>query len=1205
MRQSKGSFARAAGPTHLHQPQPARGKRRRPPISAMRTAGHCLCEALEQRQLLSGYDTGINQTINSVSHQTQPFKGGFYVGAGAVLDISVSVIPLNQFDATHPLSGSVSFEWSTGANSVSTLLNPGPQIAEVNLTPAIAKGTGEVTVPISYADAVAAGPPQNNTQQSYVLLASYGGDSHYNASVGVMAQFIFTSTSSTSKLAFVHGPGNVAVGTTIAPPVTVAIEDSSGNVDTSASDIVTLALANGSGGGKLDGTLSEPAINGIATFSDLQISQSGSYQLKATDSGDDTPATSDKFTIGGDQISVAITAKPSGKPGKVVSGDTIRYNLAITAKKPLQSDVITDVLPAGFTPTHISNNGVFSGNTITWNTTAKQLGFQVIVPDAKTLNGLSSVVTNVNCNATFTDSTSDTTSATNTVKLNSSYQITGTLHDVQFQFPNKLSLKTSGGLRGVTVDLIDDTGAIVDTTTTKADGSFTLGANTPNDYTVRFNATTDVYSSASNGISAQHIYASQAVTIPPSSTKPVDMGDLYLSTSLFKTAAKILNSLNNYTTSGFQGLSSFKIDLFQFNTTSAENALALLAGTAQTPSPLMNIASLKIGGPEDPWVGAMRMVGGLSDINQRFFDTFHIADTTGKALSAIASAQFSKQLGKTLAGLNKAHPNQPSWSVNSISAVQTKLNQAARVAGMTTLGAVLAPALNAAGVSGSAKSQILAVTFNVLRYASDIYTGKLIDDLGFEAVFNLIRLTADAAMLEVLTGVQVRPDVGAPYSQIGSAINFVNSLGATVNSMQGAIDALAHNNEQYNTGTDTAQVLSALDKFDGDEHTKAANEMGGTAVFSTIGSLLRGGDGVLALQSVAQKINPGQLSGFQGVMQQTLNKASSALTSVLGRSTKQLQLDALLLQFGSAAFGLTEQTAAASFIPNIAANAVLFGGSSVTSGALSASTTTPDAAPYVQISGAQPTAALAASNSTSDSAAYLADLAQLSTLVKSGNTSGIAALYPQFAADDQALFNNDLVVLDNQADAVAGTSSTADRKTIGRFDADLNVAVNASLLAELQLDTWGADTATGNAKDVLSQITKTTSAVTAAVKDASIVSGLLSGQTIPATLAIDQTSVPLQAGVGTMQSLVFTITNVGGQSSAAGTVTFSNSDGSLVLQGPAQQALAALAPGGSASFTWQVQTQTPSSANTGSVFQIDASAGSQTAELTGNILLGT
>ena len=82
----------------------------------------------------------------------------------------------------------------------------------------------------------------------------------------------------------------------MAPPVQVTITDPNGQPITTATNPVTLTLGAGSDGGTLAGTLTQPAVNGVATFSDLAISSAGNYTLQASATGL-TSATSNPFTI--------------------------------------------------------------------------------------------------------------------------------------------------------------------------------------------------------------------------------------------------------------------------------------------------------------------------------------------------------------------------------------------------------------------------------------------------------------------------------------------------------------------------------------------------------------------------------------------------------------------------------------------------------------------------------------------------------------------------------------------------------------------------------------------------------------------------------------------------------------------------------------------------------------------------------------------
>jgi streptogramin lyase len=86
-------------------------------------------------------------------------------------------------------------------------------------------------------------------------------------------------------------PASVALNASFA--LIAAIEDAYGNVVTSATDTVKVALDNNPTGAKLGGTLSEKASDGVATFSRLTLSKVGTgYTLELTSSGLTTAVTS-------------------------------------------------------------------------------------------------------------------------------------------------------------------------------------------------------------------------------------------------------------------------------------------------------------------------------------------------------------------------------------------------------------------------------------------------------------------------------------------------------------------------------------------------------------------------------------------------------------------------------------------------------------------------------------------------------------------------------------------------------------------------------------------------------------------------------------------------------------------------------------------------------------------------------------------------
>ncbi len=120
------------------------------------------------------------------------------------------------------------------------------------------------------------------------------------------------SPAAASKLAFVQQPSGAAPGVAISPAVTVAVEDQFGNVITSDSSTINMALASGPSGAALTGTTSAGASSGIASFSNLILATAGTgYTLRATD-GSLASATSNSFSISAPNASISGTISAGG-----------------------------------------------------------------------------------------------------------------------------------------------------------------------------------------------------------------------------------------------------------------------------------------------------------------------------------------------------------------------------------------------------------------------------------------------------------------------------------------------------------------------------------------------------------------------------------------------------------------------------------------------------------------------------------------------------------------------------------------------------------------------------------------------------------------------------------------------------------------------------------------------------------------------------
>ncbi|PYP45261.1 MAG: hypothetical protein DMD50_12100, partial [Gemmatimonadetes bacterium] len=115
-----------------------------------------------------------------------------------------------------------------------------------------------------------------------------------------------------TKLAFTVQPSATMGGAAITPRVQLAAQDSFGNIVTGFGDSVSVALGGTPPPGTLSGTTVVPAVNGIATFSDLSIAQlSAGYTLTATARGI-AGVTSVPFNITPPTGRLSITAMTTG-----------------------------------------------------------------------------------------------------------------------------------------------------------------------------------------------------------------------------------------------------------------------------------------------------------------------------------------------------------------------------------------------------------------------------------------------------------------------------------------------------------------------------------------------------------------------------------------------------------------------------------------------------------------------------------------------------------------------------------------------------------------------------------------------------------------------------------------------------------------------------------------------------------------------------
>jgi len=158
---------------------------------------------------------------------------------------------------------------------------------------AIAAGSLPTGMNLSPAGVVSGTPTQSGTFNFSVRVTDAAGQTDTDAfSLLVVAGTV----TGASQLGFVVQPTEVRAKTAISPPVQVEVQDPTGTRVTSSTANVVLVFGNSAGGAKLSGNTAK-AQAGVATFSDLRVSEPGTgFTLVATAAGL-TPDTSTAFRV--------------------------------------------------------------------------------------------------------------------------------------------------------------------------------------------------------------------------------------------------------------------------------------------------------------------------------------------------------------------------------------------------------------------------------------------------------------------------------------------------------------------------------------------------------------------------------------------------------------------------------------------------------------------------------------------------------------------------------------------------------------------------------------------------------------------------------------------------------------------------------------------------------------------------------------------
>jgi hypothetical protein len=263
------------------------------PVTAPTSAGSTLFQTKSRSGGSGGAGTGTNLasgnspsiTVNAgtatqLSFSTQP--GGTITG-GVVFGTQPAVTAKDAFN--NVVSG-VSVTLAIGTNPSSGTLT-------CTTNPATTNSSGIATF----------GSPGCKIDKSgngYTLTANAAGP------ISATSNPFNVAAGGATHLAFGTQPSNTVAGVTMAPPVTVQLLDAGNNLTTSTASV---ALTPSSG--TLNGTTSQAAVSGVATFSDLSMNSTATGRTLAAASTGLTGATSSSFNITAAAASKLSVSAPS------------------------------------------------------------------------------------------------------------------------------------------------------------------------------------------------------------------------------------------------------------------------------------------------------------------------------------------------------------------------------------------------------------------------------------------------------------------------------------------------------------------------------------------------------------------------------------------------------------------------------------------------------------------------------------------------------------------------------------------------------------------------------------------------------------------------------------------------------------------------------------------------------------------------------